>query len=66
MATVPADTNVGIDRSLLPPTNKPLNEKKITAEVCVPHLYFSGDDYATKGTLIKCNPSVKSISDKTQ
>ena len=45
-------------------SNKPLNEKKITAEVCVPHLYFSGDDYATKGTLIKCNPSIKESSDR--
>ena len=34
-------------------SNKPLSEKTITAEVCIPHLYFSRDDYATKGTLIK-------------
>lgn len=37
----------------------PLREKRITAEVCVHHLYFSADDYATAGTLIKCNPAVK-------
>ena len=45
-------------------SNKPLNEKMITAEVCIPHLYFSKDDYATKGTLIKCNPSIKETTDR--
>ena len=45
-------------------SNKPLNEKMITAEVCIPHLYFSSDDYATKGTLIKCNPSIKETADR--
>ena len=45
-------------------SNKPLNEKTITAEVCIPHLYFSKDDYATKGTLIKCNPSIKETADR--
>ena len=45
-------------------SNKPLNEKTITAEVCIPHLYFSRDDYATKGTLIKCNPSIKETADR--
>jgi dihydroorotase len=37
----------------------PLAEKKITAEACVAHLYFSADDYAKKGTRIKCNPAIK-------
>ena len=45
-------------------SNKPLKEKKITAEVCIPHLYFSKEDYASKGTLIKCNPSIKEIQDR--
>ena len=45
-------------------SNKPLSEKTITAEVCIPHLYFSKDDYATKGTLIKCNPSIKETADR--
>lgn len=40
----------------------PLTEKKITAEVCVHHLYFNSDDYSTKGTQIKCNPAVKDRS----
>lgn len=37
----------------------PLAEKKITAEVCVHHLHFTSDDYASKGNLIKCNPAIK-------
>jgi dihydroorotase len=37
----------------------PLKEKRITAEVCVHHLHFTADDYATKGNLIKCNPAIK-------
>lgn len=42
----------------------PLRDKKITAEVCVHHLWFSDEDYATKGNLIKWNPAVKSSSDR--
>ena len=42
-------------------TNKiPLAEKRITAEVCVHHLWFDDQDYADKGTLIKWNPAIKS------
>lgn len=37
----------------------PLAEKKITAEVCVHHLYFNSTDYARLGAQIKCNPAVK-------
>ncbi|MCB0501855.1 MAG: dihydroorotase [Bacteroidetes bacterium] len=37
----------------------PLTEKRITNEVCVHHLYFSKDDYATLGSKIKCNPAIK-------
>ena len=40
----------------------PLSEKRITAEVCVHHLYFNSQDYLTKGTQIKCNPAVKDRS----
>jgi len=36
------------------------NPGNITGEVCVAHLLFSDDDYATLGTRIKCNPAVKS------
>lgn len=42
----------------------PLKDKKITAEVCVHHLYFSDEDYATKGNFIKWNPAVKTTSDR--
>jgi len=42
----------------------PLEEKRITAEACVHHLWFSHEDYADKGTLIKWNPAVKSAADR--
>ncbi len=42
----------------------PLSEKRITAEVCVHHLWFTENDYFNKGTLIKWNPSIKKPSDK--
>ncbi|MBT7655308.1 MAG: dihydroorotase [Flavobacteriales bacterium] len=42
----------------------PLEEKKITAEVCVHHLWFSDKDYADKKTLIKWNPAVKTQADQ--
>jgi dihydroorotase len=46
-------------------TNKiPLEEKKITAEVCVHHLWFTDEDYEKKGSLIKWNPAVKSAEDR--
>lgn len=44
--------------------NKPLSEKKITAEVCVHHLWFDQSDYDTKGSLIRWNPAIKSKTDK--
>ncbi|MCB0678684.1 MAG: dihydroorotase [Saprospiraceae bacterium] len=37
----------------------PLAEKRITAEVCVHHLFFQSGDYAEKGAQIKCNPAIK-------
>lgn len=42
----------------------PLEEKQITAEVCIHHLWFSDEDYATKGNFIKWNPAVKAASDR--
>jgi len=46
-------------------TNKiPLKDKKITAEVCVHHLWFTDENYAKKGSLIKWNPAVKTQKDK--
>lgn len=42
----------------------PLEEKKITAEVCLHHLWFSDADYKEKGAFIKWNPAVKAASDR--
>lgn len=42
----------------------PLEQKKITAEACVHHLWFTDKDYAEKGTLIKWNPAVKTEMDR--
>lgn len=44
----------------------PLEQKKITAEVCIHHLWFSDADYDDKGTLIKWNPAVKTAKDREQ
>lgn len=44
--------------------NLPLKEKRITAEACIHHLWFSDKDYATKQALIKWNPAVKTESDR--
>ena len=43
---------------------KALKDKKITAEVCIHHLWFSDEDYDKKGTLIKWNPAVKTAKDR--
>jgi len=42
----------------------PLEDKRITSEVCVHHLHFTADDYATLGNKIKCNPAIKSKENK--
>lgn len=42
----------------------PLAQKRITAEVCVHHLSFNDTHYAEKGSLIKCNPAIKSEADQ--
>ncbi len=42
----------------------PLREKRITAEACVHHLWFSDKDYESLGAAIKWNPSIKSEEDK--
>lgn len=43
---------------------RPLKDKRITSEVCVHHLHFTADDYATLGNLIKCNPAIKGPENK--
>ncbi len=42
----------------------PLEEKRITAEACIHHLWFSDEDYVQKGNLIKWNPAVKTADDR--
>jgi len=42
----------------------PLKDKKITAEACIHHLWFSDKDYETKGNFIKWNPAVKTEKDR--
>lgn len=45
--------------------NIPLAQKRITAEACVHHLWFSDADYAHKGNFIKWNPAVKTAQDRS-
>ena len=42
----------------------PLEDKKITAEACIHHLWFTNEDYETKGNFIKWNPAVKTVNDR--
>ena len=43
-----------------------LKDKRITAEVCVHHLWFDDSDYQNKGNFIKWNPAIKSENDKKE
>ena len=43
---------------------EPLLDKRITAEACVHHLWFTDNDYASFGTRIKCNPAIKTTADR--
>ena len=42
----------------------PLEKKRLTSEACVHHMFFNDSDYATLGNKIKCNPAIKSESDR--
>jgi len=44
--------------------NLPLSQKRITAEVCVHHLWFTDADYERYGARIKCNPAIKTATDR--
>ncbi|MBC7426290.1 MAG: dihydroorotase [Bacteroidia bacterium] len=44
--------------------NIPLEQKRITSEACIHHLWFSEEDYDSKGSLIKWNPAIKKASDR--
>ena len=52
--------------TLLFENNLPLRDKKITAEACIHHLWFTQEDYDSKGAFIKWNPAVKNHADKDQ
>ncbi|WP_053825964.1 dihydroorotase [Lascolabacillus massiliensis] len=54
--------STALEMSLL--SNSPLEDKKITGEVCVHHLWFTDKDYERLGTKIKWNPAVKSVEDR--
>ena len=41
-----------------------IDDKRITAEVCVHHLWFDDSDYEQQGALIKCNPAIKRQADR--
>ncbi len=56
--------HLSTERELALFTPLPLEEKKITAEVCVHHLWFTCEDYARLGSRIKWNPAVKSREDR--
>lgn len=45
-------------------TPGPVQGKRITVEACVHHLLLDDSDYATRGSLIKCNPAVKTAADR--
>jgi len=57
--------STGIETKLFS-NKKPLAEKRITAEVCVHHLWFDDSQYDKKGSLIKWNPAVKTAEDRDQ
>ncbi len=42
----------------------PLEQKMITAEACIHHMWFSDEDYKSKGNFIKWNPAVKTANDR--
>jgi dihydroorotase len=45
-------------------SDRPLEEKRITAEVCVHHLHFDESQYPQLGTRMKCNPAIKTAADR--
>ena len=46
--------------------NIPLKQKHITSEACIHHLWFSDEDYETKGNFIKWNPAIKTAYDRAK
>lgn len=56
--------HITTERELALLSTADLAEKQVTAEVCLPHLYYTDADYSTHGTRIKCNPAVKAKADR--
>ena len=56
--------HLSTERELALFSNAPLADKRITAEVCVHHLWFTDRDYARLGNRIKCNPAIKTLADR--
>jgi len=56
--------HLSTERELSLMEHKPLEEKLVTGEVCMHHLWFTSDDYPAKGNMIKWNPAVKELRDR--
>lgn len=56
--------HISTDKELELLEDKPIAEKRITAEACVSHLFFCDKDYERLGTRMKCNPAIKTQTDR--
>lgn len=56
--------HLSTERELSLMERRPLEEKQVTGEVCMHHLWFTSDDYPAKGNMIKWNPAVKNLRDR--
>lgn len=56
--------HLSTERELSLMERAPLEDKQVTGEVCMHHLWFTSDDYLTKGNMIKWNPAVKELRDR--
>ena len=56
--------HISTARELALLSNEPLEQKRITGEVCISHLMFNDSDYHTLGARVKCNPAVKTKADQ--
>ena len=55
--------HISTEKELQLLSNAPLSDKHLTAETCPHYLFFSEDDYKSKGFAIKCNPAIKGQTD---
>ena len=56
--------HISTARELALLSNEPLEQKRITGEVCISHLMFNDADYPSLGTKVKCNPAIKTKADQ--